>query len=219
MGSLACTWWWWYIIQSTSVLTNLLSYQVIQHSPLARNMSVPWETINDKLPFQRKKEAYEKRKSLLTQFDVNGNGFLSLAEVTKGIRDVIAVDELFDAIPAINRSFHHVKNVSKTPSEHGPDFIEFREFRLFLQTLRQYFEYYQAFDRLDTGDDRRVDKEEFTSDKLKSTLEKWVGPIEDLDAEFAKIDKNGGGQILFAEFVDWALEKDLDIEDDVEPED
>merc|ERR1712152_31720 len=79
----------------------------------------------------------------------NGNGFLSLAEVTKGIRDVIAVDELFDAIPAINRSFHHVKNVSKTPNEHGPDFIEFREFRLFLQTLRQYFEYYQAFDGLD----------------------------------------------------------------------
>merc|ERR1712038_1868123 len=143
--------------------TNLLSYQVIQHSPLARNMSVPWETINDKLPFQRKKEAYEKRKSLWAQFDVNGNGFLSLAEVTKGIRDVIAVDELFDAIPAINRSFHHVKNVSKTPNEHGPDFIEFREFRLFLQTLRQYFEYYQAFDRLDSGDDRRVDKEEVRS--------------------------------------------------------
>merc|ERR1712183_800883 len=202
-----------------SVLNNLVSYQVTPHSPLARNMSVPWETINDKLPFQRKKEAYEKRQSLWTQFDVNGNGFLSLAEVTKGIRDVIAVDELFDAIPAINRSFHHVKNVSKTPNEHGPDFIEFREFRLFLQTLRQYFEYYQAFDRLDSGDDRRVDKEEFTSENMKSTLEKWVGPIEDLEAEFAKIDKNGGGQILFGEFVDWALEKDLDIEDDVEPED
>ena len=53
----------------------------------------------------------------------------------------------------------------------------------------------------------------------KVFLFQWVGPIEDLDAEFAKIDKNGGGQILFAEFVDWALEKDLDIEDDVEPED
>ena len=46
----------------------------------------------------------------------------------------------------------------------------------------------------------------------------WVGPVEDLDAEFAKIDKNGSGQILFSEFVDWAIEKDLDIEDDVEPE-
>merc|ERR1711953_1393840 len=185
----------------------------------AYKMSVPWDTINTRLPFQRNKKAYGKRKSLWEQFDVNGNGFLSLAEVTKGIRDVIAVDELFDAIPAINRSFHHVKNVSKTPNEHGPNFIEFREFRLFLQTLRQYFEYYQAFDRLDSGDDRRVDKEEFTSEKMKSTLEKWVGPIEDLEAEFAKIDKNGGGQILFGEFVDWALEKDLDVEDDVEPED
>merc|ERR1711981_846325 len=200
-------------------LLGLLSSHTSLTSPLTTNMSVPWETINEKLPFQRKKEAYEKRKSLWTQFDVNGNGFLSLAEVTKGIRDVIAVDELFDAIPAINRSFHHVKNVSKTPNKHGPDFIEFREFRLFLQTLRQYFEYYQAFDRLDSGDDRRVDKEEFTSENMKSTLEKWVGPIEDLEAEFAKIDKNGGGQILFGEFVDWALEKDLDIEDDVEPED
>ena len=71
----------------------------------------------------------------------------NINSLIQGIRDVIAVDELFDAIPAINRSFHHVKNVSKTPNEHGPDFIEFREFRLFLQTLRQYFEYYQAFDR------------------------------------------------------------------------
>ena len=44
----------------------------------------------------------------------------------------------------------------------------------------------------------------------------WVGPIEDMDAEFAKIDKNGGGQILFSEFVDWALEKNLDIEDDID---
>ena len=100
--------------------------------------------------------------------------------------------------------------------------------------------------RLDTGEDQRVDKEEFTSDKMKETLEKvtyniwnrlwniitplnlltlltsifqWVGPIEDMEAEFANIDKNGGGQILLSEFIDWALEKDLDIEDDVEPED
>ena len=39
-----------------------------------------------------------------------------------------------------------------------------------------------------------------------------------MEAEFANIDKNGGGQILLSEFIDWALEKDLDIEDDVEPE-
>ena len=47
----------------------------------------------------------------------------------------------------------------------------------------------------------------------------WVGPIEDMEEEFDSIDTNGGGQILFNEFIDWALAKDLDIEDDIEPED
>merc|ERR1712029_1075070 len=177
------------------------------------------ETVNEKLPFQRNKDAYDKRKEMWASMDVNGNGYLSLAEVTKGVRDVIAVDELFDAIPAINRSFHHTKNVSKSDNKHGAEYIEFPEFRLFLQTLRQFFESYEAFNKLDTGDDQRIDKEEFTKEEMKSVIEKWVGPIEDMEEEFNKIGKNGGGQILFSELVDWALEKDLDIEDDVEPED
>ncbi len=45
-----------------------------------------------------------------------------------------------------------------------------------------------------------------------------MDPIEDMDAEFEKIDTNGGGQILFKEFVNWALEKNLDIEDENEDE-
>jgi hypothetical protein len=44
----------------------------------------------------------------------------------------------------------------------------------------------------------------------------WVGPISDMAAEFGRIDQNGGGQILFSEFVDWALAKNLDLEDDVD---
>ena len=115
-----------------------------------------------------------------------------LTLLVQGVRDVIAVDELFDAIPAINRSFHHCKNVATNPNEHGDDYIEFREFRLLLQTLRQFFEYYQAFDRwvltsrkedieftisrVDTGDDDRISKEEFTSDALKGAMEKVTKP-------------------------------------------
>merc|ERR1739838_246169 len=194
---------------------------VIAHTQqqLNCNMSIDWEEVNTKLPHARTKVDFTARKELWDAMDVNGNGYLSLAEVTKGVRDVIAVDELFDAIPAINRSFHHCKNVSTNPSEHGPDFIEFREFRLLLQTLRQFFEYYQAFDGIDTGDDGRISKEEFTAPGMKATLEKWVGPLDDLEAEFDKIDTNGGGQILYSEFMAWALAKDLDIEDDIEPED
>ena len=38
----------------------------------------------------------------------------------------------------------------------------------------------------------------------------WVGGLEDLEAEYDSIDVNGGGQILFSEFVDWALSKVFD---------
>ena len=42
---------------------------------------IDWEEINSKLPYERTKEQRAKRKELFTQFDPNGNGFLSLAEV------------------------------------------------------------------------------------------------------------------------------------------
>merc|ERR1711902_240609 len=152
-------------------------------------------------------EQKSQTKRTVTQFDPNGNGYSSLAEVDKGMRDVLQSDELFDCKQAVNRAFHFAKNKSQGESKHGDDLLEFREFRLFLQTLRQFFEYYQAFARIDTGDDNRVSKEEFCSDKIKSSIETWVGEIEDMEAEFEKIDTNSGGQILFTEFVDWALEK------------
>merc|ERR1711915_638714 len=115
-----------------------------------------------------------------------------------------------------NRAFHFARDVHQSSNTHGDDYLQFIEFRLFLHAVRQFFEYYQAFDRLDTGDDNRVSREEFTSAKMRVTIERWVGPVEDLNEEFDKIDANGGGQILFSEFVDWALERNLDIEDDVD---
>ena len=71
--------------------------------------------------------------------------------------------------------------------------------------------------RIDTGDDNRVSKEEFCAENVKASVEKWTGEtLEDMEAEFDSIDENGGGQILFGEFVKWALDKNLDIEDDVD---
>ena len=133
------------------------------------------------------------------------------------MQDVLQIDELFKCKSAVNESFHYAKKVSPKKSKCGDDYLEFSEFRLFLQTLRQYFEYYQAFDRLDTGDDNRISKEEFTSKATKDAVGKWIKePIKDLEAEFDKIDVNKGGQILFKEFVQWALDKNLDIEDDID---
>merc|ERR1719228_741284 len=180
-------------------------------------MTIDWAAINAKLPYQKNAEEKAKRKELFDGFDVNSNGHISLAEVDKGMRDVLGCDELFDCKDAVNAAFHYAKKAAPGESKHGDDYIEFREFRLFFQTLRQYFEYFQAFSRLDTGDDSRVSKEEFCSDASKEAIAKWVKEVpEDLEAEFEKIDENKGGQILFKEFISWAVGKNLDIEDDVD---
>ena len=50
-------------------------------------------------------------------------------------------------------------------------------------------------------------------------IQLWVGPINDIEAEFAAIDGNDGGQILFDEFCKWSIKKNLDLEDDDDFED
>lgn len=172
---------------------------------------VDWTAINAKLPTG--KDQKELRKAMFHNFDPNGNGILSLAEVDLGIRTVLNIPEIFDAKPAILRAFQIAKDSkpSKRP-ELGDNYIELREFKFFLLSLRQYFEYWHAFMRVDSDGDRRINLEEFTSAQLK--MEEWVGPIANIEKEFKSIDRNGGGSILFDEFCKWAIKKNLDLEDD-----
>ena len=175
-------------------------------------MSIDWAEINAKLPTGRSEEEKEKRKALFQKFD-NGNGLLSLAEIDKAIRDVLHLDHVFDAKPAIMRAFQIAKSVVKSDKTSGDDYIEFNEFRFFLLSLRQYFEYYEAFSRIDKDSDHRITLKEFELAQPK--IEQWVGPIKPA-VEFKAIDKNHGGFILFDEFCDWAIKKNLDLEDDID---
>lgn len=86
-------------------------------------------------------------------------------QVTRGIRDVVGLDQLYDCRPAINRAFHYSKDVSKRRGgHHSPDYLTFPEFRVFLQVspghdipskhvlqllqaLRLFFEFHRAFSR------------------------------------------------------------------------
>ena len=178
--------------------------------PEASMSGIDWTAINAKLPTAKADKA--KRKALFRQFDPNGNGILSLAEVDKAVRDVLKIDAIFDAKPAIMRAFQMAKNSQKSKrGKTGDDYIELREFRFFLLSLRQYFEYYEAFSRIDSSKDKKIDMLEFKTAQPK--IEEWVGKF-DAEEEFKKIDANGGGYILFDEFCKWAITKNLDLEDD-----
>lgn len=171
---------------------------------------IDWAKVNAKLPTGKSDEDKAKRKKMFQEFD-NGNGVLSLAEVDKAIRDVLQLDAVFDAKPAIMRAFQIAKDSQKSSKSVGDDYIERKEFKFFLLSLRQYFEYFVAFTRVDKDSDKRIELVEFKS--AQSTIEQWVGKI-DAEEEFKKIDTNGGGFILFDEFCKWAITKNLDLEDD-----
>merc|ERR1712093_300102 len=116
---------------------------------------------------------------MFNEFDVNGNGYLSLAELDKGIRDVLVIPQMFDMKPPILRAYYASKDKAKT--KYSDDYVERSEFRYFLLSLRMYFEYYAAFARVDTDDDRRISRQEFIA--AQDQLERWVGPIMDINKE------------------------------------
>ena len=176
----------------------------------ARN--IDWSHISMSLPYGDDPISKARRQQIWNSTDVNGNGFVSLAEVDKALRDVLQLDHVFNCKRAIMRAFQAAKNSKKSKSKYGPEYVEKGEFKVLLYCLRQYFEYYQAFARIDTSDDNRIDLKEFKA--AMPMIQKWVGPIANAEAEFRKIDKNGGGQILFDEFVVWAYSRNLDLDDD-----
>ncbi|XP_075247975.1 flagellar calcium-binding protein-like [Convolutriloba macropyga] len=170
---------------------------------------IDWDDIGEKLPLGRNKADRERRKEMFKNFDVNGNGQMAMAEIDKGIRDVLELDQIFDSKSVILRAFQD----SKASNAGGNDeYIGKKEFRVFLTKLRQYFEYYVAFNRVDVNQDNRISYTEFVDAVEK--MEEWVGNIDDVDAEFKKVNWNSSSVILFEEFVDWAIVKDLDLEDD-----
>ena len=95
--------------------------------------------------------------AMFERFDPNGNGYLSLAEVDKGLHESLGLEGVYNCKPAIIRAFNAAKGLKKGGSGHDDDFVTKVEFRMLLVYLKQYFELFQIFDGIDTGNDRRID--------------------------------------------------------------
>ena len=171
-----------------------------------------WDGFLKSLPIKKTVEDRAKRKKMWKAIDMNGNGYLSLAEFDRGVRDVLNLPHIFTLKKVLMRAFNASKNRIKGKSKYSNDYVEWLEFRILLVYLRQYFEYYVMFCRIDTSDDFKVSLNEFK--KALPSLEKWGVKITDPSAEFKKIDKNNSGSIMFDEFCEYAIKKNLDLEDD-----
>ena len=54
-----------------------------------------WEGLIKKLPVEKTNESRAKRKELWNAMDMNGNGFLSLAEFDRGVLEVLNLPDIF----------------------------------------------------------------------------------------------------------------------------
>ena len=166
--------------------------------------------VRAKLPTDKTPEQRVMRRDLFRAFDPNGNGYLSLAEVDRGLLEEFSLHELFDAKPVIIRAFNAAKAVNDQrngPGSRGPDYVERVEFRFLLVYLERYLELWEMFRGVDSSGDGRITPEEFRG--AISLLEGWGIPIIDADATFKEMDSDEGGMVLFEEFSSWVIEKAL----------
>ena len=172
-----------------------------------------FEHIRSVLKFQRNEAAKAQRDKLWNGFDVNGNGLLSLAEVDKGLRDVLQLGEnLFHAKKAIMVAFHSAKTAVKLKGKHSDDYVNRCEFRLLLKYLWQYFQLYTAFMGLEEDGDLRLSKEEFV--KNNDLIEKIVGVIDKPEEVWKEFKVGSNGHVLFSDFAKWGHSKLIDSGDE-----
>jgi len=138
----------------------------------------------------------ESIKQLWKKLDYNGNNIVSLAEIDKMVVEMVASGNWpawLNNKPALMRAYK--KTILKDGD--GDDWVEKKEFHALLLNIFWFNKLWQIFDAVDTGDDRRIDANEFVRAMGQMGLNLST---QEAHAEFDRIDQNHGGQVLFVEF-------------------
>lgn len=180
----------------------------IKLDPVDHDHGIDWEGLAAALPYQKTADQKQKRQDLWDDMDVNGNGYLSLAEIDRGLRDTLRTEDLFNAKPVIMQAFKAAKNYGNQDGV-GGDYVEKKEFRILLEYLYMYFELYHYFQTVDEDHDSNITLEEFQH--ALPLLKQWGITVNEEDAEetFSTIDTNNGGKVRFDEFCDWAISENM----------
>mmetsp|Transcript_87116 Transcript_87116/g.251592 ORF Transcript_87116/g.251592 Transcript_87116/m.251592 type:complete len:526 (+) Transcript_87116:67-1644(+) len=134
---------------------------------------------------------------LWRRLDFNGNNKVSLAEIDKW---VVESYPLLNHKPALIRA----QQATLQRFKDTDGFIEKKEFKALLLNLFYFNKLFWLFDQSDSDRDRRMDLKEFQFCTNMVGLK--MSPTKS-QAEFARIDRNSGGIILFDEFCSYIVEK------------
>jgi len=138
-------------------------------------------------------------KQLWKKLDYNGNNIVSLAEIDKMVVEMVAGGNWpawLNNKPALMRAYK--KTILKDGD--GDDWVEKKEFSALLLNIFWFNKLWVIFDAVDSGDDRRIDANEFIRGMSQLGLNMSQ---QEAHAEFAQIDRNHGGQVLFVEFCSY----------------
>jgi len=135
-------------------------------------------------------------KELWNTLDFNGNNIVSLAEIDKM---VVENYPLLNHKPALMRAYK-----ATLSSGDGDDWVEKKEFKTLLGNLFYFNKLFWLFSNVDGDHDRRLTYQEF-----KRCLNVAGAKMSEAETrqDFSRVDRNGGGIILFDEFCKYFTTK------------
>jgi Ca2+-binding EF-hand superfamily protein len=138
----------------------------------------------------------KKLKPIWDRLDFNGNHIVSLAEIDKLCVEAYPI---LNHKPALMRAYK-----ATIKAGDGDDWVEKKEFKMLLGNLIYFNKIFWLFDNADDDKDRRLTEKEF---KWCMTCLGEKMSDHEASMEFRKVDRNGGGIILFDEFCKYVTSK------------